>query len=185
MQARRPCGWTWRLPGAGRDELAVLLDAGEDRRRDRQHARPAAVIHVIHRHDRSVLQRQRLDLVRKHLQAILGSLDGNAVRQLRIAGIVVVHVLDHVRRFMARIYAAMAGIGVHVAAEIRNPVRVEDEEGVGAALAGPPADFAQGADCGGALSLQRSVPLRDQDGGHMRNLRCQYDLAHGNPPFFL
>ena len=127
---------------AGLAELAVLVDGGEDRRGDREHARPTAFVHIVHRHDRAVFQRERLDLVREHLQAALRRVLGDGVCELRIAGIVVGHVLDHVRRLMARIDAFMSRIGVHVTAEVGDPVHVEDEECVGARALRARADFA-------------------------------------------
>ncbi len=76
----------------------------------------------------------------------------------------------------------MPDIGVHVAPEIGDPVGVEDQERVGAPLAGALAELPQGGDRGGTLALQRAFLLRNQDRGDMRDLGGQHDLAHGASP---
>lgn len=44
-----------------------------------------------------------------------------------MTGIVVTHVLNHVRRLVARLDALVAPFGIEVAAEVRQPMRVEHQ----------------------------------------------------------
>jgi hypothetical protein len=72
----------------------------------------------------------------------------------------------------------MPRIGVHVAAEIRQPVRVEDQPGVDAARAAAPGEFAEAVDGGLALAMERTRPLGNQNGRNMGDLGRHDDLAH-------
>ncbi len=114
----------------------------------------------------------------EHFEPVRLGFDGDRVGEFGVAGIVIGHVLDHVRRFMAGVDAAMARIGVHVTAEVGNPMRVEDQERIGAAFARAPADFAQCANRCVALAVQRSGPLGNQNGRDMRDLCGEYDFTH-------
>ena len=118
-----------------RAESAILVDRGKHRRSDWHHRQRLVGVHVVHRDDGAVLDRHGRDPVREREWPVLGGFGDDQVGKVRIAGKVVGHIVDHVRRFRAGIAAAMPGIAVDVESEIRNPVGVEDDEGVRAALA--------------------------------------------------
>ncbi len=118
----------------------------------------------------------------EHVEPFLLRLDGDHVGELGIAGQIVLHVLDHVRRLVGRVGPTVPRICIHVAAEIRDPVHVEDEERVGAALARAAADLLQRLDGIGALAEKRPRPLGNQDRGYMRDFGGENDFTHDTLP---
>ena len=95
---------------------------------------------------------------------------GNHVGECRVSRIVVAQILDHVRRFVTGVAARMVRIGVDVKTEIRQPVRIENQERIGVPVAGTPANLLERLDRGRATAFQRALPLREKERRHVRNL---------------
>ncbi|ABX21780.1 hypothetical protein SARI_01897 [Salmonella enterica subsp. arizonae serovar 62:z4,z23:-] len=104
-------------------------------RRDGDHFEVLIAVHIAHRHQSAVLQLQAWDVVRFGAHAELDRFVGDKVPQLRIAVIVIGHVANKVRQFVAGIDPLEMVGTVNVVGAVHQPVGVEHNNGVDAHFA--------------------------------------------------
>ena len=85
------------------------------------------------------------------------------------------------RRFVAGVAARVVPVGADVKTEIRQPVRIENQEGVGMPVERAPTDLLERLDCGRPAAFQRTFPLRKKKRRHVCDFGGKHHPAHRPP----
>ncbi len=110
-------------------------------------------IHIAHRHQRAVFQRQRSGIMGAGMHAGLGGGIGQQLAQRRIARVGVGQVLDEVRQFVGGVDPFKRRGAIDVVAGIHQPVGVEHHDGVHPQFTAAAADFLVAIDGGLTAAL--------------------------------
>src|SRR5450830_1630873 len=144
-----------------------------------------AHVHVAHRHQRAVFQLQARDVVSHGAHAGQVGFGCDQLAEFRAAWVVVFHVLDEVRQFVAGVDTLEMLAAVDVITAVDQPVHIEHHGGIGPQFARATADFLVPGNRRFATTVMLAGQFGQVHRGYVADLRGQDDFAHDDSPEIL
>ena len=136
-------------------------------RRNRDDLELLVFVHVAHRDQRAVFERQTGRVMSARMHAGGGRLLGDGMAECRVARVRERHVLDEMRQLVGGVNPLPRRRAVDVIPGIDQPVRVEDDNGVDLQLTHAAGDLFVAINGGLAAALVRAILFRQV---HRRNV---------------
>ena len=145
---------------------------------DGHHFELAFRVHKVQRNQGAVLQIQRLNLMRQGVNALFGGAGCNGITQIRVARMLVFHILDKVRELVTGINPFKQLVAVNVETGIHQPVGIQNDNGINTGGTGSTTQFAVAFNSGFAATFQSTGLLGKQHGRYVSHLSGNSNFTH-------
>ena len=135
-------------------------------------------VHVAHGYQGAVFKRQGRIAVGSGVNPRLITALSNNVAQGGVASVLVGHIFDEVRQFIAGVYPLKVWGVIDVVTRINQPVCVKHHNSIHAQLTTAPRNFMMPCDGGVTTSLMRPIHFRQVHRGHVGYFCSEGDTTH-------